>query len=155
MPESSTQSVSCIYINYLALVAFESATPDHVVIVHHNSPYAGTERATPLLTSEWRSCPGWWDFTKSRGGWIFYSLVSDHMAAFQSSQHTTDYQSFSSEISTPSRVFFLPVNLCYSLISKHPPSSSEVHLFFQAQPPGWLWSMWFSPFSEIPMTSSQ
>lgn len=32
MPESSTQSVSCIYINYLAPVAFEFAIPDHAVI---------------------------------------------------------------------------------------------------------------------------
>lgn len=49
------------------------------------------------------------------------------------------------------RFFFPPA---WFMLFSHPgmSSSSKVHLSFQVQPPGWVWSVCFSPFSEIPVS---
>ena len=118
-------------------------------------PGHGGQKATPGLSSDWKSRAGWvvrWVlYGGPPGGWIFYSWVLLSIILTLRTNRSFHWKSLPCVVRVP-----LPAGL----LSTHPrmPSlfSCKVHSSCQVRLPGLLWSVVSSPFSEAPpMTSCQ
>ena len=163
MPESSTQSVSCIYVNYLAGAAFEFATTGHVLIspspaMHwgrKSNPFAPFWLKEPPRLGVRRFPVETWEGFCAKSSWGLDGLFLGfwpHGLVFSHPNATQTIRFFSLEISAVCHqgFFFLPAwFVLFSHLEMPSLFSSKVQLSFWVQLPGLRWSMWSSPFSKL------